>query len=69
MEVPTVLSPLRIAEQIVGIPVPRGRGKRRVQGLLPEQNSTVISSSLERISEQTMEQIVDIPSSGGGLLQ
>ena len=26
VEVPTVLSPLRIAEQIVGIPVPHGRG-------------------------------------------
>ena len=32
VEVPTVLSPLHIAEQIVGIPVPQGRGKRRVQG-------------------------------------
>ena len=36
VEVPTVLSPLRIAEQIVGTPVPLGRGKRRVQGFLPE---------------------------------
>ena len=74
VKVPTVLSPTRIAvqiaEQIVGIPIPQGRGgKRRSQGFLPEQNSTVISSSLERISEQTMEQIVDIPSSGGGLGQ
>ena len=32
VEVPTVLSPLRIAEQIVGIRVPRGRGNWRVQG-------------------------------------
>ena len=55
-EVPTVLSPLRIAEQIVGIPVRRGR----VQGLLPEHSSTATSSSLERISERTVEQIVDI---------
>ena len=51
VEVPTVLSPLRIAEQIVGIPVPQGRGKRRVQGFLPEQGSTATPSSLERISE------------------
>ena len=64
VEVPTVLSPLRIAEQIVGIPVPRGR----VQGFLPEQSSTATSSSLERISERTVEQIVDI-SPGGGLGQ
>ena len=35
--VPTVLSPLRIAEQIVGIPVPCGRGQRRVQSFLPRQ--------------------------------
>ena len=68
VEVPTVLSPLRIAEQIVGIPVPRGRGKRRVQGFLSEQSSTATSSSLERISERTVEQIVDI-SPGGGLGQ
>ena len=61
--VPTVLSPLRIAEQIVGIPVPQGRGK--VQGSLPRQSSTATSSSLERISERTVEQSVDFP--GGGL--
>ena len=52
VEVPTVLSPtriaLRIAEQIVDTPVPRGRG----QGFLPEQGSTATTSSLERISEQ-----------------
>ena len=69
VEVPTVLSPTRIAvkiaEQIVGIPVPQGRG----QGFLPEQSSTATSSSLERISERTVEQIVDIPSSIGGLGQ
>ena len=67
VEVPTVLSPtriaLRIAEQIVDTPVPRGRGP----GFLPEQSSTAISSSGKRISERTVEQIVDIPSSGGGL--
>ena len=74
VEVPTVLTPTRIAvqiaEHIVGIPVPHGfGGKRRLQGLLPEQSSTATSSSLERISERTVEQIVDIPSSGRGLRQ
>ena len=39
VDVPTVLSPSRIVEQIVGIPVPRGR----VQGFLPEQSSTATS--------------------------
>ena len=67
VEVPTVLSPtriaLQIAEQIVGIPAPRGR----VQGFLPQQSSTATTSYLERISERTVEQIVDFPSSGGGL--
>ena len=68
VEVPTVLSPLRIAEQIVGTPVPRGRGQRRVQGFLPRQSPTATPSSVERISERTVEQIVDI-SPGGGLGQ
>ena len=54
VEVPTVLSPsriaLRIAEQIISTPVPRGRG----QGFfLPEQSSTATSSYLERISART----------------
>ena len=44
VEVPTVLSPtriaLRIAEQIVDTPVPHGRGQGRVQGFLPRQSST-----------------------------
>ena len=63
VEVPTVLSPTRI----VDTPVPQGRGgKRRVHGFLPEQSSAATSSSLERISERTVEQIVDIPSSGSG---
>ena len=61
VEVPTVLSPLRIAEQIVGIPVPRGRGKRRVQGSLPGQSATATHSSGKRISERIVEQIVDFP--------
>ena len=72
VEVPTVLSPtriaLRIAEQIVDTPVPQGRGKRRGQGFLPGQSSTAVSSA-KRISERTVEQIVDIPSSGVGLGQ
>ena len=69
VDVPTVLSPLRVAEQIVGIPVPCGRGRRRVQGFLPQQSSTATTSYLERISERTVEQIVDFPSSAGGLGQ
>ena len=68
VEVPTVLTKtriaLQIAEQIAGIPVPRGCGEQRLQGLLPGQGSTSVSSA-ERISERTVEQIVDIP--GGGL--
>ena len=55
VEVPTVLSPLRTAEQIVFISVPQGR----VQGFLPVQSSTATSSSLVRISGRTVEQIVD----------
>ena len=58
MEVPTVLTPLRIAEQIVGTPVPRGRGEGRVQGFLPRQSSTATPSE-ERISERIEEQLVD----------
>ena len=69
VEVPTVLTPtriaLRIAEQIVSTPVPRSRG----QGFHPEQSSTASSSYLERISERTVEQIVDISPSGVGLGQ
>ena len=61
VEVPTVLSPtriaLQIAEQIVDTPVPQGRGKGRFQGFLPKQSTTA----------QTVEQLVDIPFSGGGL--
>ena len=69
---------LRIAEQIVSTPVPRGR----VQGFLPVQSSTAISpsgkrlseliveqfvcpSSAKRTSERIVEQIVDIPSGVG----
>ena len=57
VEVPTVLSPtriaLRIAEQIVHTPVPRGRG----QGSLPGQSTTAAHSSGKRISERIVEQI------------
>ena len=58
VEVPTVLSPLRIAEQIVGNPVPLGRGKRRVQGFPPRPSSTAPYSCEERISERIVEQTV-----------
>ena len=68
VEVPTVLTPLRIAEQIVGTPVPRGRGEGRVQGFLPRQSSTATPSSEERISERIEEQLVDT-SPGLGLGQ
>ena len=65
VEVPTVLTPtriaLRIAEQIVNTPVPQGR----IQGFLPGQSSTATSSTSERISERTVEQIVAPVSSGG----
>ena len=71
VEVPTVLSPtriaLQIAEQIVDTPVPHGRAKRRVQGFLPKQSSTA-TPSVEPIYERTVEQNVDI-SSGAGLGQ
>ena len=60
VEVPTVLSPtriaLQIAEQIVDTPVPRGRGEGRVQGFLPRQSSTATPSAEERISERIVEQ-------------
>ena len=69
VEVPTIVSyswlQLRL-EQNVDIPVP-GRGGRSsgLQGFLPGQGSTALLSSEERISDRTVEQIVDI--SGGGL--
>ena len=63
VEVPTVLSPTRIAlliaEQIVDTPVPRGRG----QGFLPGQSSSATPSA-ERISERIVEHFVDIRSGG-----
>ena len=66
VDVPTLLSPtriaLQIAEQIVDTPVPRGRDERRVQGFLPRQSSTATPSAEERISERIVEESV-FPSS------
>ena len=57
----------RTANKIADIPAPRS-GVRRLQGFLPEQSSTAISSSsLECISERNVEQIVDSRGFGGGL--
>ena len=72
VEVPTIISYSsllqRTMELNVAIPV-RGRGGRNVdlQGFLPGQGPTAPYSSLERISEQIVEQTVDIPVSVGGL--
>ena len=69
VEVPTVVSwsmLQQIMEQNVDIPVvDRGGRSSGLQGFLPGQSSTALLSSGERISERTVEQIVDIP--GGGL--
>ena len=54
---PTVLT-LSSAEQIVDIPVPRGRDRRRLQGSLPRQSSTAAG----------VVQNVDIPARGRGFL-
>ena len=73
VEVPTIISYSsllqRIMEQNVAIPVPLGRGGRNadLQGFLRGQGPTAPFSSLERISEQIVEQTVDIPAAGGGL--
>ena len=72
VEVPTIISfsslLQRTLEQNVDIPV-RGRGGRNVdlQGFLPGQGPTAPYSSLERLSDQILEQTVDIPISVGGL--
>ena len=71
VEVPTIISYSslqRTMEQNVAIPV-RGRGGRNVdlQGFLPGQGPTAPYSSLKLISEQIVEQTVDIPVSVGGL--
>ena len=62
VEVPTILTPsfLRMLQN-VDIPVPGYGGRYAgLQGFLPEQSSTAISSG-KRISERTVEQIVDAP--------
>ena len=56
VDVPTVLSPLRIAEQIFGIPAPQRGGNWSLQGPLPGQSST-LSPLPKRISERIVEQI------------
>ena len=73
VEVPTIISYSsllqRTMEQNVAIPVPLGRGGRNADlpGFLRGQGPTAQSSSLERISEQIMEQIADIPVARGDL--
>ena len=53
----------RTVEQIADIPVPLGHGGRDadLQGFLRGQGPTAHPSFLERISEQIVEQIADIP--------
>ena len=69
VEVPTTVSYSslqRTVEQHVAIPVPGGGGSSSgLQGFLPRQRSTA-SPSRKRISERTVEQIVD-PVSRGSL--
>ena len=71
LEVPTVLTfyslQQQTAEQIVDIPDPvRERRIARLQGFLPEQSSTAQQFSMKRISDRTVEQIVDTPVFRGG---
>ena len=70
LEVPTIISYpslQRTVEQHVDIPVPGSGGPSSgLQGFLPRQSSTV-TPSVERISERTLEQIIDISSPGDGL--
>ena len=70
VEVPTIVScswlHLRM-EQNVDIPVLcRGGRSSGLPGFLPGQGSTALLSSGERLSERTVEQIIDTP---GGCLQ
>ena len=72
VEVPTIISYSsllqRTMEQHVDIPVPGGGGRNAgLQGFLRGQGPTAPFSSLERISEQIVEQTVDIPAAGVGL--
>ena len=66
-----ILAPLdfRVAEQVIEVPKIVCPPRRNVdlQGFPPRQSSTAPCFPLERISEQTVEQIVDIPVSVGGL--
>ena len=67
VEVPTIVSwslLQLITKQNVDIPVPGG-GVRGLQGFLPGQVSTTSSFSLERFSEQIVEQNVEFPVDGG----
>ena len=69
VDVPTIVSYSslqRIMAQKVDIPVP-GRGGRNagLQGFPREQSSTALHVSQERISERFVEQIADLPVSGG----
>ena len=70
VEVPTTTSYSlflqRTMEQNVAIPVRGRRGRNAdLQGFLRGQGPTAQSSSLERISERIMEQIVDFPVARG----
>ena len=72
VEVPTTTSYSsllqRTMEQNVAIPVRGRRGRNAdLQGFLRGHGPTAPYSSLERISEQIVEQTVDIPVSVGGL--
>ena len=71
VEVPTIVSfssLQRTMEQHVDIPVPRRGGRNAgLQGFLPGQCSTASPSSMERISDRIVEQVVDFPVSRGGL--
>ena len=67
VEVPTIISYSslrRIVEQNVDIPAPRGRGRVGL-GLQPGQSSTA-QHSTKRISDRTVEQIVETPVFRGG---
>ena len=68
VEVPTIVScswlPLS-TEQNVGIPVPHRGGRHAgLQGFHPEQSSSALHGSQERIIERIVEQIVNFPVGG-----
>ena len=68
VEVPTVLSPLRIAEQMVGTPVSSWSWQAACSRSSPRTEFNSGAFCGKRISERIVEQIVDI-SPGGGLRQ